>query len=109
MIKMRKVIDDMFVDANIQNRWDGQFDLFEKADLRIKMEKNDTSMGIEEATLYFKFYYKRRNNFIGYDASHQELYWIFHPYYKAAYQYAGVIESHNKFRISNLSRSLNPE
>ena len=41
---------------------------------------------------------KRRNNFIGYVDSHQELYWIFNPYYEAAYEYAGVIELRDKLR-----------
>ena len=182
VIQIEGLFYDMFVDANIQNRLDGQFDLFEKDDLKSKMEKNDTSMGLEEAALYFKFYFnsmirnkvahgrncfneeeyerisfellldlqyvihllekhsdtneaveyikntvrwlefsfsgqctekqiyekllnslngnvlKRRNNFIGYVDSHQELYWIFNPYYEAAYEYAGVIELRDKLR-----------
>lgn len=182
VIQIEGLFYDMFVDANIQNRLDGQFDLFEKDDLKSKMEKNDASMGLEEAALYFKFYFnsiirnkvahgrncfkeeeyerislellldlqyviyllekhsdtneaveyikntvrwlefsfsgqcteekihekllnslngnviKRRNNFIGYVDSHQELYWIFNPYYEAAYEYAGVIELRDKLR-----------
>ena len=182
VIQIEGLFYDMFVDANIQNRLDGQFDLFEKDDLKSKMEKNDTSMGLEAAALYFKFYFnsmirnkvahgrncfkeeeyerisfellldlqyvihllekhsdtneaveyikntvrwlefsfsgqctekqihekllnslngnvlKRRNNFIGYVDSHQELYWIFNPYYEAAYEYAGVIELRDKLR-----------
>lgn len=182
VIQIEGLFYDMFVDANIQNRLDGKFDLFEKDDLRSKMEKNDTSMGLEEAALYFKFYFngmirnkvahgrncfkeeeyervsfellldfqyvihllekhsdtneaveyikntvrwlefsfsgqcteeqiyekllnslngnviKRKNNFIGYVDSHQELYWIFNPYYEAAYEYAGVIELRDKLR-----------
>lgn len=57
VIQIEGLFYDMFVDANIQNRLDGQFDLFEKDDLKSKMEKNDTSMGLEEAALYFKFYF----------------------------------------------------
>lgn len=182
VLQIEGLFYDMFVDANIQNRLDGQFDLFEKDDLKSKIEKNDTSMGLEEAALYFKFYFnsmirnkvahgrncfkeeeyerisfellldlqyvihllekhsdtneaveyikntvrwleisfsgqctekqihekllnslngnvlKRRNNFIGYVDSHQELYWIFNPYYEAAYEYAGVIELRDKLR-----------
>lgn len=182
VIQIEGLLYDMFMDANIQNRLDGQFDLFEKDDLKSKMEKNDTSMGLEEAALYFKFYFnsmirnkvahgrnffkeeeyekisyellldfqyvihllgkhsdtneaveyikdtvrwlglsitgqcterqkhekllnslngnviKHKNNFIGYVDSHQELYWIFNPYYEAAYEYAGVIELRNKLR-----------
>lgn len=182
VIQIEGLFYDMFVDANIQNRLDGQFDLFEKDDLKSKMEKNDTSMGLEEAALYFKFFFnsmirnkvahgrncfkeeeyerisfellldlqyvihllekhsdtneaveyikntvrwlefsfsgqctekqiyekllnslngnviKHRNNFIGYVDSHQELYWIFNPYYEAAYEYAGVIELRDKLR-----------
>lgn len=182
VIQIEGLFYDMCVDANIQNRLDGKFDLFEKDDLKSKMEKNDTSMGLEEAALYFKFYFnsmirnkvahgrncfkeeeyerisfellldlqyvihllekhsdtneaveyikntvrwlefsfsgrctaeqihekllnslngnvlKRRNNIIGYVDSHQELYWIFNPYYEAAYQYAGVIELRDKLR-----------
>lgn len=182
VIQIEGLFYDMFVDANIQNRLDGQFDLFEKDDLKSKMEKNDTSMGLEEAAIYFKFYFnsmirnkvahgrncfkeeeyerisfellldlqyvihllekhsdtneaveyvkntvrwlefsfsaqcteeqiyekllnslndnviKRKNNFIGYVDSHQELYWIFNPYYEAAYEYAGVIELRDKLR-----------
>lgn len=41
---------------------------------------------------------KHKNNFIGYVDSHQELYWIFNPYYEAAYEYAGVIELRDKLR-----------
>ena len=41
---------------------------------------------------------KRKNNLIGYVDSHQELYWIFNPYYEAAYEYAGVIELRDKLR-----------
>lgn len=41
---------------------------------------------------------KHRNNFIGYVDSHQELYWIFNPYYEAAYEYAGVMELRDKLR-----------
>lgn len=41
---------------------------------------------------------KHRNSFIGYVDSHQELYWIFNPYYEAAYEYAGVIELRDKLR-----------
>ena len=182
VIQIEGLFYDMFVDANIQKRLDGQFDLFEKDDLKSKMEKNDTSMGLEEATLYFKFYFNsmirnkvahgrncfkeeeyerisfellldlqyvihllekhsdtnqaveyvkntvrwlefsfsgqcteeqicekllnslngnvlnHRNNFIGYGDPHQELYWIFNPYYEAAYEYAGVIELRDKLR-----------
>ena len=182
VIQIEGLFYDMFVDANIQNRLDGQFDLFEKDDLKSKMEKNDTSMGLEEAALYFKFYFnsmirnkvahgrncfkeeeyerisfellldlqyvihllekysdtneavqyikntvswlefsfsgqctekqiyekllnslnsnvlKRRNSFIEYGDSHQELYWIFNPYYEAPYEYAGVIELRDKLR-----------
>ncbi|MEE1282941.1 MAG: hypothetical protein UHK60_11960 [Acutalibacteraceae bacterium] len=182
VIQIEGLIYDMFVDANIQKRLDGDFDLFEKDDLKSKMEKNDTSMGLEEASLYFKFYfnnmirnkvahgrncfkeeeyervslellldlqyvihlfekhsdtneaveyvkqtlqwleysfkgqctdmqiyekllnslnnnvYTRRNNFIGYVDSHQELYWIFNPYYEEAYEYAEVIELRDKLR-----------
>ena len=182
VIQIEGLFYDMFVDANIQNRLDGQFDLFEKDDLKSKMDKNDTSMGLEEAALYFKFYFnsmirnkvahgrncfkeeeyerisyellldlqyvihllekhsdtneaveyikntvrwlefsfsgqctekqiyekllnslngnvlKRGNNFIGYVDSHQELYWIFNPYYEVAYEYAGVIELRDKLR-----------
>lgn len=182
VIQIEGLFYDMFVDANIQNRLDGQFDLFEKDDLKIKIEKNDTSMGIEEAVLYFKFYFnsmirnkvahgrngfseeeyerisfellldlqyvihllekhsdtneaveyvkntiswlefsfagdctqeqiyekllnslndnviKHKNGFMGYVDSHQELYWIFNPYYEAAYEYANVIELREKLR-----------
>lgn len=182
VIQIEGLFYDMFIDANIQNRLDGEFDLFEKDDLKSKIEKNDTSMGLEEASLYFKFYFnsmirnkvahgrncfneeeyernsfellldlqyvihllekhsdtneaveyikntvrwlelslsgqctekqihekllnllngnvlKRRNKFIGYGDSHQELYWIFNPYYEEAYEYAGVIESRDKLR-----------
>ena len=45
VIQIEGLFYDMFVDANIQKRLDGQFDLFEKDDLKSKMEKNDTSMG----------------------------------------------------------------
>lgn len=182
VIQIEGLFYDMFVDANIQNRLDGQFDLFEKDDLRSKMEKNDTGMGIEEAALYFKFYFnsmlrnkvahgrncfregeyerislellldlqyvihllekhsdtneaveyvkhtvrwlefsfkgeatkeqiyekilnslngnviKHRMASIGYVDSHQELYWIFNPYYEDAYVYDGVVEQRDKLR-----------
>lgn len=182
VIQIEGLFNDMFLDANIQNRLDGQFDLFEKDDLRRKLDKNSTIMEIEEAVLYFKFYFnnlirnkvahgrncfkedeyekvafellldlqyvihlfgmysdtneaveyvdntvrwlkfsfngecskeqvyekllntlngnviKHRMNFIGYVNSHQELYWIFNPYYDEAYIYAGVVEQRNKLR-----------
>lgn len=41
---------------------------------------------------------KHRMNFIGYVDSHQELYWIFNPYYDEAYIYAGGVEKRNKLR-----------
>ena len=44
VIQIEGLFYDMFVDANIQNRLDGQFDLFEKDDLKSKMEKNDTTL-----------------------------------------------------------------
>ena len=182
VIQIEGLFYDIFVDANIQNRLDGEFDLFEKDDLKSKIKKNDTSMGLEEAALYFKFYFnsmirnkvahgrncfkeeeyerisfellldlqyvihllekhsdtneaveyikntvrwlefsfsgcctaeqiyekllnllndnvlKYRNNIIGYVDSHQELYWIFNPYYEAAYEYAEVMELRDKLR-----------
>lgn len=182
VIQIEGLFNDMFLDANIQNRLDGQFDLFEKDDLRRKLDKNSTIMEIEEAVLYFKFYFnnlirnkvahgrncfkedeyekvafellldlqyvihlfgmysdtneaveyvdntvrwlkfsfngecskeqvyekllntlngnviKHRMNFIGYVDSHQELYWIFNPYYDEAYIYAGGVEKRNKLR-----------
>ena len=61
VVQIEGLFYDMFIDANIQNRLDGQFDLFEKDDLKSKIEKNDSDMGIEEAALYFKFYF---NNLI---------------------------------------------
>lgn len=57
VVQIEGLFYDMFVDANIQNRLDGQFDLFEKDDLKSKIAKNDSDMGIEEAALYFKFYF----------------------------------------------------
>lgn len=57
VVQIEGLFYDMFIDANIQNRLDGEFDLFEKDDLKSKIEKNDSDMGIEEAALYFKFYF----------------------------------------------------
>ena len=55
VIQIEGLFNDMFLDANIQNRLDGQFDLFEKDDLRRKLDKNSTIIEIEEALLYYKF------------------------------------------------------
>lgn len=60
-IQIEGLIYDMFVDENIQTRLYGNFDLFEKDDLKTKFTKNDVNSGIEEASLYFKFYF---NNMI---------------------------------------------
>ena len=190
VVQIEGIFFDMFVDANIQNRLDGQFDLFEKDDLKNKMTKNDTSMGIEEAALYFKFYFnsmirnkvahgrnhfkideiekvahellldlqyvihlltkhsdtseaieyvqhtlqwleisfseekkgkcvferllnslnenviKQRGNYFGFVDSHQELYWIFNPYYEDAYEFAGVIDQRNKLREYMVSEAF---
>lgn len=67
VIQIEGLFNDMFLDANIQNRLDGQFDLFEKDDLRRKLDKNSTIMEIEEAVLYFKFYF---NNLIRNKVAH---------------------------------------
>ena len=67
VIQIEGLFNDMFLDANIQNRLDGQFDLFEKDDLRRKLDKNSTIMEIEETVLYFKFYF---NNLIRNKVAH---------------------------------------
>lgn len=182
VVQIEGLFYDMFMDANIQSRLDGDFDLYDKDDLRGKIGKNDTTLGIEEAALYFKYYFnnmirnkvahgkgcfesselekmayellldlqyvlhlllkysdtcesadyvrntlkwiehsfsgessmeerytrilnalndnvlKRKRGDVCYVDSHQELYWIFNPYYEDAYKFGGVLEERNKLR-----------
>lgn len=67
VVQIEGLIYDMFVDSNIQTRLSGSFDLFEKDDLKTKFIKNDINSGIEEAALYFKFYF---NNMIRNKVAH---------------------------------------
>lgn len=66
-IQIEGLIYDMFIDENIQTRLYGNFDLFEKDNLKTKFTKNDDNSGIEEASLYFKFYF---NNMIRNKVAH---------------------------------------
>lgn len=190
VVQIEGIFYDMFLDANIQNRLDGDFDLYDKDDLRKKISKNDVEMEIEEAALYFKYYFNniirnkvahgrilydvnenkmmandllldlqyvihllddkadtnqaieyidhtikwiefsfahnndmnsryerifnslndnvlanRRGN-IKYVDSHQEMYWIFNPYYDEAYSFANVIIQRDKIRSYYLSEEF---
>jgi hypothetical protein len=181
VLQIEGIFYDLFYDANIQKRLDGDFDLFEQDDLRNKFLKNESLGGLEEAIMYFKFYFnncirnkiahgrccyeaksveilsyellldlqyvihlasqksdtseaidyikhtlrwltislsKDNNNEnhiyerllsslnnnvirskkdgITYVNSHQELYWIFNPYYNEAYNFSGVVNEKNK-------------
>lgn len=179
VIQIEGIFDDLFFDANIQKRLNGHFDMFEIDDLKRKFSKNDIMGNLEEATMYFKFYFNNIRNkiahgricfqqeeletlsyellfdlqyvihllsnrsdtseatkyiqntlrwleytydsekkgknifvrllnslngnviksgkeFVGYNDPHQELYWIFNPYYEPAYKFAEVISERNK-------------
>lgn len=61
VIQIEGIFYDLFLDANIQKRLNGQFDMFEKDDLKSKFSKNENMVNLEEATMYFKFYF---NNII---------------------------------------------
>ncbi|WP_010651571.1 hypothetical protein [Oceanobacillus massiliensis] len=61
VIQIEGIFYDLFLDANIQKRLNGQFDMFEKDDLKSKFSKNENMANLEEATMYFKFYF---NNII---------------------------------------------
>lgn len=64
VVQIEGIFYDLFIDANIQNRLDGRFDLFEKDDLRAKLDKNINEFGLIETTLYFRYYFNNliRNN-----------------------------------------------
>lgn len=83
VIQIEGLFYDMFLDANIQNRLDGQFDLFKKDDLRKKLDKNGTNMEIEETVLYFKFYF---NNLIRNKVAHGRNCFKEDEYEKVAYE-----------------------
>ncbi|MGF7144817.1 hypothetical protein HNQ56_003249 [Anaerotaenia torta] len=83
VVQIEGLFNDMFVDAHIQERLDGQFDLFDKDDLKSKLSKNDTKMGIEEAALYFKFYF---NNIIRNKIAHGRAYFEVDELEKVSYE-----------------------
>lgn len=57
VIQIEGIISDFLIDANIQNRLDGKFDLYLADTFRNKLNKNDSMACMLELNLYFKFYF----------------------------------------------------
>lgn len=57
VIQIEGLFKDLFMDININERLLGQLELYESDDLRKKFDKNARLNEMEEASLYFKFYY----------------------------------------------------
>lgn len=72
VIQIEGIFYDLFYDVNIQKRLDGQFDMLEKDDFKKKFDKNDALGNLEEATLYFKFYF---NSIIRNRIAHGRIYY----------------------------------
>jgi len=71
VIQIEGLFKDLFIDANIRDRLIGNFDMYESDDLRKKFDKNIGLSEIEEATIYFKFYF---NNLMRNKVAHGNIY-----------------------------------
>lgn len=83
VVQIEGLFYDMFIDTNIQDRLDGKFDLFEEDNLKNKIEKNDSDIGMEETALYFKFYF---NNLIRNKIAHGRNYFKENELEKVSYE-----------------------
>lgn len=71
VLQIEGLFKDLFIDANIGDRLVGNFDLYESDDLRKKFDKNTNLSDMEEATIYFKFYF---NNLLRNKVAHGNVY-----------------------------------